>query len=459
MKHNDIHNSDYSENTDQKNDKGEELNRRQFIQVGTAFGTTGIALGLSTLSEKKREIFTKIARASSVKEKDEFPVTITDTCKQMNQKYTIFSRMLWDEELFLKMKERGKVSDRESMENERGWTPLDRALSAAGWAIDHRFSTESENGQPNSPTYEWEGPVNRKRVKFKNSEDASQKVKKAARFLGASLVGIANYDSLWTYNPLLRQKLEMEGFREGPPEFDLIPPDFPFEPKSVVVIAIEMDYKAIALSPSSIQGASTGLGYSRMSAVGLSVVTFIRELGYKAFACGNDVSLSVPYAIAAGLGELGRNGLLITRDFGPRVRLVKVFTELEIKPDRPIHFGAWEFCKNCKRCAESCPSKAIPFDDEPTLEGKTISNNPGVLKWYIDPEKCIQFWEENESCCANCITSCPFNKSAMWHHQLITGITALPFAPFHSVMAKIDKVFGYGNIYDMKGNGSFWEED
>ena len=56
MTRNDIHDSDCSENTDQKTDKGEELNRRQFIQVGTAFGTTGIALGLSSISEKKFKI-------------------------------------------------------------------------------------------------------------------------------------------------------------------------------------------------------------------------------------------------------------------------------------------------------------------------------------------------------------------------------------------------------------------
>lgn len=40
----------------------------------------------------------------------------------------------------------------------------------------------------------------------------------------------------------------------------------------------------------------------------------------------NDISLSIPLAIEAGLGELGRNGLLITKDFGPCVRLCKIFT-------------------------------------------------------------------------------------------------------------------------------------
>ena len=221
------------------------------------------------------------------------------------------------------------------------------------------------------------------------------------------------------------------------PRFEIITPEFPFKPKSVVVIAVEMDYRGMSCSPSAIESAATGLGYSHMAEVSYSLSTFILQLGYKAFALGNDVALSVPYAIAAGLGELGRHGLLITPEFGPRVRLAKVFTELELKPDKPKTFGVWEFCKSCKRCAETCPPEAIPFG-EPTLEGPTVSNNPGVLKWYIDPEKCIQFWRQNGSDCSNCIASCPYNKLPTWPHQLITAASSLPVPPLHGFMAKMD---------------------
>jgi ferredoxin len=93
------------------------------------------------------------------------------------------------------------------------------------------------------------------------------------------------------------------------------------------------------------------------------------------------------------------------------------------------------------------------------LQGKTISNNPGVLKWYIDPEKCIQFWRENGTDCANCITACPFNKLPMWHHQLSAGIVALPIAPIHTLMAKMDKFFGFGDVNGRRANAAFWDED
>jgi len=438
--------------------KEKKMNRRQFIKIGAVATASGALIGQAGSSDKKENFLKKIASSPVSHGHKESPIKITDKCQRMEQKYTIFARHLWDHEFVSRIESSIDSSSREALEKVKGWTPLDEALNGAAWALDHKFASGSESGQPHSLAYEWDEPIRRKKVKFRNPEDASTKVKKAARFLGASLVGITRYDSLWTYSRLIKENLEEEPDHDGRPNFKIFAPEFPFEPKSVVVMAVEMDYKTMALSPSSLGGASTGLGYSHMCAVGYSVASFIRELGYKAFANGNDVSLSVPYAIAAGLGELGRHGMLITKEFGPRVRLVKVFTELDLKPDKPKTFGAWDFCKNCKRCAEACPPQAVSFG-EPTLEGKTISNNPGVLKWYIDPEKCIQFWRENGTDCANCITACTFNKPYMWNHRLLAAMAALPGAPLHILMAKMDKFFGYGNVDDRQANTAFWDED
>jgi reductive dehalogenase len=436
----------------------ENLSRREFLKAGTALSSSGIALGTSALSENKGALLTDLAKKSASRSAGYFPSLITDKCKRMNQKFTIFARQLWDKDLMKKIMPIEEAVDRKAMERVSGWTPLDQALNEAAWSVDHKFATGSEGGQPHSQAYQWDEPVRKRKVLFKDQEDASRKVIKAARFLGADMVGITKYNPLWTYSQLIKEKLDRNDQEEGPPQYEMIPADFPFEPKSVVAIAVEMDYETIAMYPSVLGGAATGLGYSHMSEVGYSVATFLRVLGYRSFACGNDVSLSIPYAIAAGLGELGRNGLLITQEFGPRVRLVKVFTELEIKPDSHKSFGVWDFCKNCKRCAESCPYGAIPTN-EPTLEGNTVSNNPGVLKWYIDPEKCVQFWVENGSDCANCITACPYNKPAMWHHQLSAAIATSPSAPLHTLMARMDKLFGYGNTYDIRANAAFWDSE
>ena len=75
-----------------------------------------------------------------------------------------------------------------------GWTQLDQALDDAAWAIDGAIAGGSAFGIPQSQAYKWDGEINSKRYAFKNPKDVAQKIKKAARFLGADLAGITKYD-------------------------------------------------------------------------------------------------------------------------------------------------------------------------------------------------------------------------------------------------------------------------
>jgi epoxyqueuosine reductase len=207
-------------------------------------------------------------------------------------------------------------------------------------------------------------------------------------------------------------------------------------------VAIEMDYKAIGCSPTSPSSAATGLGYSKMAFSAGLLAHYIRGLGYQAIACGNDTVCSIPLAIDAGLGELARNGLLITPAFGPRVRLAKVLTDLPLVPDRPIEFGVWNFCMKCEKCAVKCPSQSIRYG-EPTAKPNNISNREGVLRWPINAETCLAFWAANGTDCSNCIRTCPFNKPPGWLHDAVRwGVRTLPrLNPFFLWM---DDLFGYG---------------
>jgi reductive dehalogenase len=168
----------------------------------------------------------------------------------------------------------------------------------------------------------------------------------------------------------------------------------------------------------------------------------IRGLGYKAVACGNDTACSIPMTIDAGLGELARNGLLITPEFGPRIRLAKVFTDLPLVPDRSIEFGVWDFCMQCEKCAEQCPSQSIMYG-EPTEKPNNISNRKGVLRWPINAEKCLAFWAANGTDCANCIRTCPFNKPpGLLHDSVRWGIRH--FRWLDHFFLWMDGLFGYG---------------
>lgn len=65
-------------------------------------------------------------------------------------------------------------------------------------------------------------------------------------------------------------------------------------------------------------------------------------------------------AVAAGLGIMGKNTLLVTPQYGNRVHLVSVITDLAIEPD-PL--CEKQLClEGCRRCIEACPAKAIQED-------------------------------------------------------------------------------------------------
>lgn len=290
--------------------------------------------------------------------------------------------------------------DREGLKRIRegrpGYTRVDYALSEASWTV-HDVWVDSFSWdrlpRPHGPSLmgdQW----HRERFEVEDPSEMAERVKRAAMFYGADLVGIAELDERWLYRNM---------------RYTLEPVDLPEEMRYAVVMAVEMDETGIATSPGCPASAATGLGYSRMAFVASTLAEFIRNLGYSAVPAGNDVGLSVPLAIDAGLGELGRHGLLITPEYGPRVRLCKVYTDLPLGVDRPVEFGVGEFCKGCRLCAEACPVEAISRERDPGWEPSCGSSNPGALKWYVDGEKCYVYWLDNGTDCSNCVSVCPFN--------------------------------------------------
>jgi reductive dehalogenase len=179
--------------------------------------------------------------------------------------------------------------------------------------------------------------------------------------------------------------------------------------KTVIAMAIEMDPLGLGTSPTMIAGHANGLGYSKMAFLVSSLAEFIRELGYQAISSGNDTGLSIPIAISAGLGQLGRNGLLISKELGPRVRLCKVYTNLPLLTDEPVDFGVTDYCRKCRKCAEACEVDAISFEQEPSFKTVSPSNNVGIYRWAVNHDKCYEYWVENGMECSTCITVCPFN--------------------------------------------------
>jgi reductive dehalogenase len=162
-----------------------------------------------------------------------------------------------------------------------------------------------------------------------------------------------------------------------------------------------------------------------------SVATFIAELGYHAIPAGNHLALSIPLAVDAGLGQLGRNGLLVTREYGPRVRISKVFTDLPLIADSPVDIGVQRFCDKCELCAEHCPSGSIvsgPLADEP--------------RWPIQATSCLDWWYKNGTDCSVCIRVCPWNKPDTVFHRSVRLLAERDM--FTRALVFMDEFLGYG---------------
>lgn len=364
--------------------------------------------------------------------------------ERFDQRNEVFKRSLWDPA----MTPHGLRFYKEAEYREKsGYSRLDFALRNASWNLEWGFGMG--NSRPGTGLYAWEGVPDKAKHYLEAGERVSGSpeemaaiVKKAARFLGADLVGIARLHPNWVYSHCF-DTIAREHF----------PVDLPEGFDSAVVLAVEMDYQNIRSAPTATAGAATGLGYSRMAEVANLVATFIRFLGYRALACGNDTTLSVPLALAAGLGEGSRMGILVTERFGPRVRLCKVFTDLPLAPDAYRPFGVTEFCEDCQACARQCPSKAIPAG-EMTDNGPTVSNLKGVRKWYTDPERCFRFWAANRADCTVCIRACPFNKPAGRLHDLARAVVRRRRPLLNRGLLRLDEAFGYQRALPAE---SFWE--
>ena len=163
-------------------------------------------------------------------------------------------------------------------------------------------------------------------------------------------------------------------------EFKSVENELPEGCDNVIVMAHAMDYDLVETYPSALAGASTGREYSHEASICMQLAAYIRGLGYEAVASMNDTALVIPYAIKAGLGEYGRNQMVLTREFGPRVRFSKIFTSLPLSSDIPRSLGIKEYCLSCTICASACPPKSLPFvlPDEKTDSPSTIK---GVKKW------------------------------------------------------------------------------
>lgn len=191
--------------------------------------------------------------------------------------------------------------------------------------------------------------------------------------------------------------------------FCTVPQEWVFQDTAIhytqaIVLVMEMDKARMDLAPNPDTAVMVHETYNVLGQISNKIADWLRERGYAAHAGHplGGMALYPPMAQAAGLGWRGINGLVITPEFGPRVRQAAVFTEIENLPVYEGNEHAWvlDFCESCKRCIRDCPPDA--FYDQP------IMHDNGLVT-VLDNRKCFPYFAKNHGCSV-CIKVCPFHQ-------------------------------------------------
>jgi len=169
-----------------------------------------------------------------------------------------------------------------------------------------------------------------------------------------------------------------------------------------VVFAVQMKPEEIAAAPGPRAAAEVVNGYTRVAMIGLVLARCIRGWGWEA-SCTMDGRADVVLPVAAryaGLGSIGRSGLLLTEEYGPCIRLGAVLTNLELGRTPRKAGTAARLCTSCDRCAQACPAGAIDRSE----------NSNGQFQ-RVNDDACFAKWQEFGTDCGLCVASCPLSRS------------------------------------------------
>lgn len=221
----------------------------------------------------------------------------------------------------------------------------------------------------------------------------SNKVKELALDIGADLVGITSNEA-FTEAP--------EGHR---------PEDILENAKSVIVIAIGLPEACFDSAPSREYSIAYVAANNELNRMAFRIAKFLQNEGHRAV----QIPATMPYdyktnmgdlshrhaGYLSGIGDFGKNSLLLSEKYGPRMRLVTIVTNAELSSDRLANRN---FCESCEKCIESCPSGAL----KGALEVDKRKCDAQHLK--VGKSLDLEDWEQ---ICGVCIKVCPIGKSSI----------------------------------------------
>ena len=228
----------------------------------------------------------------------------------------------------------------------------------------------------------------------KQGEDVTENIREKARDLGFGEVGFTRLDRRYIYASKKRwAKYE-----------------------HAICLAYEQDYQQTQTIP-SMEAEYTHYGtYEIEGAKALELADQIRSIGYHAqiHSPSDNSGSYIAMFVAAGLGQLGANGQLLSPHFGSRARLMLITTDAPVTYDAPEDYGIHQFCQECQVCVNRCPGRA--------LEKEKVWWR-GVEKNKLVYDRCRPVMARYEGC-GVCMKVCPIQRYGMkpvMEHYVETG--------------------------------------
>jgi epoxyqueuosine reductase QueG len=216
---------------------------------------------------------------------------------------------------------------------------------------------------------------------------------------------------------MTRDELQVQATTLG---FDLVgiapAGEFPTVPawtKSVIVLGMATLDPALDLELYIEEGQKQRFSkwaYERLVAAAARLALALSGVGHRAQPLTYEDSLALldlkAAAVRAGLGVWGLNGLVLTRRFGPRVRLGAVFTDLQLSPDQPL---LDYYCVSCSLCITACPTGALgPAGLD---RSRCIAEfEPDAAMVRLQKQMVVFPTPHTRYQCAECISACPIGK-------------------------------------------------
>jgi len=288
------------------------------------------------------------------------------------------------------------------------WYTKTIAKDALMRATDNSHSADKRNFLSTYTNAANKGSVNKQQTEVKDPKAMAAHIKRVAKHFGADLVGIAATNPAFMYaggSRYVQDGTANDVYLKMTP--DELAKRFPF----VIQATVAWDHDTLQAHRHHVGDLSYHHSSMRAAMVLKALEGYIKELGYTAIRGAVNPQGA---GLAAGLGELGRNGMMITERFGARVHMPDpILTDMPLFADGPIDIGVSDFCNICRKCASNCPTNSITF-------GPKIVYN-GIEKYKINWLTCYKirpFVSDHYISCLTCIAVCPFTKPDAWWRRV-----------------------------------------